>query len=129
MSRSKMFQPHRKKSLDKAISLTIHSKVKMDVKTCGRGRRNAIVFHLRTMGIHNLIAHIEGIAEALAHPVVFHGQKSGVQHYAQGNGQFEQRIPDHFVQAVLELEPALVVSAAMNAAVTVSIRKIIWWEI
>lgn len=36
MIRSNMFQPHRKNSLERANSLTMHSNVKMDVKTCAK---------------------------------------------------------------------------------------------
>lgn len=33
MIKSKIFQPHKKKSFDRAISLIMHSNAKMDVKT------------------------------------------------------------------------------------------------
>lgn len=41
--KSKIFQPHKKKSLDKAISFTMHSKVNIEVKTWN----NIIIYNIQ----------------------------------------------------------------------------------
>lgn len=71
-----MFHPQRKKSLERAINLTMHSNVKIDVKTF-EGKKKLGLFWWSGM-LHSLCFPHPGVAEAFTHPVVFHGQKGCV---------------------------------------------------
>ena len=73
------------------------------------------------MSANHLVAKIEDILEILAHPVMFNGQKDGVEDDAEGDDDVEDGVIDDDVEKILNFDPAGVVKTAGLTAGTVSV--------